>query len=282
MKKISTFLTSLLCIALISTTSYAHPGRTDANGGHRDNKNVSGLGYYHYHHGYSAHLHPNGVCPYESTPQTNTKITTSKPKSIQSSSTATSITITWEPIANADIYEASLNGQIISTSETSVTYGGLNSGTPYEYAVRAHSINGYSDYSETNTISTLPSPEEKPKPITVTLDGQIIEFDQPPAVINGRVMVPIRNVVEKMNYTVTWDDSTQTVYITGNNVFLNKTAIKSDIIKVYVNNVLVDLSEQPPVNIEGRILLPIRPVVEKLGYITQWHEDLRTVSITKN
>ena len=43
----------------------AHPGRTDANGGHRDNKNKSGLGSYHYHCGnHPAHLHPNGVCPY--------------------------------------------------------------------------------------------------------------------------------------------------------------------------------------------------------------------------
>lgn len=43
----------------------AHSGRTDANGGHRDNKNTSGLGYYHYHcGGYPAHLHSNGTCPY--------------------------------------------------------------------------------------------------------------------------------------------------------------------------------------------------------------------------
>lgn len=43
----------------------AHPGRTDANGGHKDNKNKSGLGSYHYHcGGNSAHLHPGGVCPY--------------------------------------------------------------------------------------------------------------------------------------------------------------------------------------------------------------------------
>lgn len=48
-----------------SITASAHSGRTDANGGHRDNKNKSGLGYYHYHHGYSAHLHPNGICPYD-------------------------------------------------------------------------------------------------------------------------------------------------------------------------------------------------------------------------
>ena len=46
----------------------AHPGRTDANGGHRDNKNKSGLGSYHYHcGGYPAHLHPGGICPYTST-----------------------------------------------------------------------------------------------------------------------------------------------------------------------------------------------------------------------
>ncbi len=45
-------------------TAEAHSGRTDGDGGHRDNKNVSGLGGYHYHHGYPAHLHTGGVCPY--------------------------------------------------------------------------------------------------------------------------------------------------------------------------------------------------------------------------
>ena len=44
---------------------YAHSGRTDANGGHRDNNNKSGLGSYHYHcGGHPAHLHTNGACPY--------------------------------------------------------------------------------------------------------------------------------------------------------------------------------------------------------------------------
>lgn len=50
-----------------ATLTFAHSGRTDSNGGHRDNNNVSGLGYYHYHcGGYPAHLHSNGYCPYES------------------------------------------------------------------------------------------------------------------------------------------------------------------------------------------------------------------------
>ena len=43
-----------------STLAFAHGGRTDEYGGHHDYNNVSGLGDYHYHHGYEAHLHPNG------------------------------------------------------------------------------------------------------------------------------------------------------------------------------------------------------------------------------
>lgn len=62
MKKIISFI-----LVFLFTTSFAtaHRGRTDAQGGHYDYENESGLGSYHYHHGYSAHLHENGVCPYE-------------------------------------------------------------------------------------------------------------------------------------------------------------------------------------------------------------------------
>ncbi len=65
--KIISILLIILSIVSIGINGYAHSGRTDANGGHRDNKNKSGLGSYHYHcGGYPAHLHTNGVCPYTS------------------------------------------------------------------------------------------------------------------------------------------------------------------------------------------------------------------------
>lgn len=50
------FLALCFCI-----TATAHSGRTDSKGGHNDNIN----GGYHYHHGYPAHQHINGECPYE-------------------------------------------------------------------------------------------------------------------------------------------------------------------------------------------------------------------------
>lgn len=76
LKKISTIiLAAVLTFAPVSAslteefaiTAEAHSGRTDSSGGHKDNKNASGLGSYHYHcGGYPAHLHEGGVCPYTS------------------------------------------------------------------------------------------------------------------------------------------------------------------------------------------------------------------------
>lgn len=67
-----------LCISLVfasvpEVSVSAHSGRTDSQGGHRDNKNVSGLGSYHYHcGGYPAHLHTDGICPYASSSASST------------------------------------------------------------------------------------------------------------------------------------------------------------------------------------------------------------------
>lgn len=51
---------SVLLITLIIPV-FAHPGSLDANGGHYDRS----TGEYHYHHGYPAHQHTNGICPYD-------------------------------------------------------------------------------------------------------------------------------------------------------------------------------------------------------------------------
>ena len=64
-KRTATILCTLACVLSIAMTVGAHSGRTDGRGGHKDNKNKSGLGSYHYHcGGYPAHLHTSGHCPY--------------------------------------------------------------------------------------------------------------------------------------------------------------------------------------------------------------------------
>ena len=53
-------LLALILLFILPVSALAHPGGTDANGGHYED------GEYHYHHGYPAHQHTNGICPYDS------------------------------------------------------------------------------------------------------------------------------------------------------------------------------------------------------------------------
>ena len=88
-KKIISILLIILSIISIGVNAYAHSGRTDSSGGHKDNKNKSGLGSYHYHcGGHPAHLHTNGVCPYSSSSSAS-KSSTSSSSSLVTKTTST-------------------------------------------------------------------------------------------------------------------------------------------------------------------------------------------------
>lgn len=78
----------LFCLMLLFVSASAHAGRTDAAGGHWDRAN----GTYHYHHGYPAHQHTNGICPYD-----YNDLTGSNSGSSNSSSTVSSVSYENEP-----------------------------------------------------------------------------------------------------------------------------------------------------------------------------------------
>lgn len=89
--KLVAILIIVASIIFICANSYAHSGRTDSSGGHKDNNNKSGLGYYHYHcGGHPAHLHKNGVCPYSKNSSKSSK--SKKASNSNKKNTATSTT----------------------------------------------------------------------------------------------------------------------------------------------------------------------------------------------
>lgn len=60
-KFIAVFFVVSLLLPLLALAVFSHPGRTDSYGGHYNRS----TGEYHYHHGYPAHQHTDGVCPYD-------------------------------------------------------------------------------------------------------------------------------------------------------------------------------------------------------------------------
>ena len=77
----------ILSFILLCSFASAHPGKTDGNGGHTNHS----TGEYHYHHGYEAHQHINGTCPFsfkdktDHSPPSLSDPSTSPPKSYSTS-----------------------------------------------------------------------------------------------------------------------------------------------------------------------------------------------------
>lgn len=104
-RKLVSILLKVLVISSMSVSAYAHQGKTDSYGGHKDKENKSGLGSYHYHCGGNpAHLHTNGVCPYLSDSSTS--------KSSASSSSATNTKVTSTEPATIDVTDIKINENV--------------------------------------------------------------------------------------------------------------------------------------------------------------------------
>ena len=80
-------ISTIFALMVVSCFAFAHPGRTDADGGHFDRSD----GSYHYHHGYPAHDHIDGVCPYNFDDRTGWNSGSSSSSSHAKSSSASSL-----------------------------------------------------------------------------------------------------------------------------------------------------------------------------------------------
>ncbi len=113
--------------------------------------------------------------------------------------------------------------------------------------------------------------------VAVTIDGTAVEFDQQPLVINGRTLVPLRAIFEKLDATVEWDDATKTVTSTKDGTTISLT-IGSN--QLTVNGEAKEL-DVPATIVNGRTLVPARAVSESFNLNVGWDAETNTVSITK-
>ena len=121
----------------------------------------------------------------------------------------------------------------------------------------------------------MPSPPPPP-PIKVILNGERLSFDEPPQMINGRTMVPLRAVFSAMGASVSWNSSTQTVTAKkGDTVIVMTIGSASPTINGKVTTI-----DQPCVVINGRTLAPLRFVAEAFGGTVKWDNATRTATIT--
>lgn len=113
-----------------------------------------------------------------------TAVTTpNPPATLKGTATKNSATISWNAVAGATSYDLLINGTTYRVNGTSTTVTGLNSGTKYNYQVRANNAFGSSSYSASGTIETIPSPPAAPVNVNATASGTSVTVSW--SLING-------------------------------------------------------------------------------------------------
>jgi len=124
--------------------------------------------------------------------------------------------------------------------------------------------------------------------ITVTVDGQVVYFpDQEPILVDGTTLVPVRGVFEHIGFEVGWDHDTATATLTRGHFHITVTIGEStfgvlvyDPESPFPGHGSIVALEVPAQLIGGRTMLPLRAVLESVGYSFDWDGQARTVLIT--
>ena len=114
--------------------------------------------------------------------------------------------------------------------------------------------------------------------IGVTINGQVVQFDVPPQIIDGRTMVPMRAIFEILGATVHWNNEYQTVTaITGDGSEIRLTINDTSI---HING-LVSTMDIAPQLVNGSTMVPVRLIAEAMGMNVNWNVEANTVEITR-
>ena len=111
--------------------------------------------------------------------------------------------------------------------------------------------------------------------VDLYVDTNKIETDTPPAVVDGRTLVPVRAIFEAIGATVTWDATTSTA-----------TGIRGDVVvSIQINNTTAHVNGEPrtldvPAQlINSRTMVPARFISESMGCDVTWYQDTETVGV---
>ena len=113
--------------------------------------------------------------------------------------------------------------------------------------------------------------------IKVNLNGNMLDFDVPPQIMNGRTMVPMRKIFESLGATVEWNGGTQTVTAKkiGMKVIMT---VGSNVMQVNDREVSLDTAACVT---DGRTLVPVRAIAEAFGTDVNWDGNSSTVTISR-
>lgn len=126
-------------------------------------------------------------------------------------------------------------------------------------------------------LMTVPGAVQAQGTASVAVNGQMLSFDQPPIIQQGRVLVPLRGIFEHLGATVVYDPMTKEINATSSTGQSVALTLGSRQAMIGGQSFLLDV---PARSVAGRTLVPLRFVAESLGAEVVWQPASRMVSIT--
>lgn len=163
-----------------------------------------------------------------------------------------------------------LDGRVMATAwqlpwEADLSLGGLTGNRTL--TVRAYDQKGRLGHERSYSFDA--------SAVRVQVDGRYLDFDQPPAEVNGHVLVPARALLEALGARVSWNAATQTITAEREESQLQLTV--GSLTPVQDGRPLPAM-EAPAQLTGGRTLVPAR-VAELYGMTVTWDSAHRTVVI---
>ncbi|MGS0763875.1 stalk domain-containing protein [Syntrophomonas curvata] len=122
------------------------------------------------------------------------------------------------------------------------------------------------------------------EPISIHIDGKVVQSDVAPVIVNDRTMVPVRVISEELGRDVYWQPDKRQVIITtpGVNRELPLVSSPTDMgVRIFVDGRYIETGGQPvPFILKDRTMVPLRVIAEGLGMEVEWEKDIRRVVIT--
>ena len=115
--------------------------------------------------------------------------------------------------------------------------------------------------------------------VKISINGETLtQYTMFPIILNSRILVPARDVFEKMGCEVLWNEAQRQVSVKkGSDVVL----INIDSDTAYKNNSSFKIDSAAKI-INERTMIPLRAVSEAVGCEVEWNNSSRTAVITYN
>lgn len=112
-------------------------------------------------------------------------------------------------------------------------------------------------------------------PVRVVLDGETLNIDVHS--VRNRVMLPYREIAERLGAQVAWDAGRRSVTVTLGTSVVNLT-VDNTSASINGRNVTLDVA---PVIVGTRVFVPLRFLASALDWRVTWRSDTRTVALSR-